>query len=49
MIDFSKEIKKFKPSTDVADLESKIATMDLTDMRDIEVQLMKEMAEDINS
>lgn len=42
MIDFKEEIKRFKPSLDVEDIEDAIAKSDLTDMNDIMMQLMQD-------
>lgn len=39
MLDFEEELKKFKPSLEVADIEATIRNEDLTDLRDI----LKEM------
>lgn len=39
MINFQDEIKRFKPSLDVDNIEDAIAGIDLTDMNDIMVQL----------
>lgn len=42
MIDFKEEIKRFKPSLDVEDIEDAIAKSDLTDMNDIMMQLVQD-------
>ena len=42
MIDFEDEIKRFKPSLDVDQLEDAILKVDLTDMNDLMTQLMEE-------
>lgn len=42
MIDFQEEIKKFKPSLDVENIEDAILHTDLTDMNDIMMQILKE-------
>ncbi len=39
MINFQDEIKRFKPSLDVDNIEDAIAGIDLTDMNDIMIQL----------
>lgn len=39
MINFQEEIKRFKPSLDVDNIEDAIVGIDLTDMNDIMVQL----------
>ena len=46
MINFDEEIKRFKPSLDVEEVEDAIVKSDLTDMSDIMMDLMKEMRED---
>ena len=42
MIDFEEELAKFKPSREVEQAEDAIINMNLTDMTDIMVELMKE-------
>ena len=42
MINFEDEIKRFKPSLDVDQLEDDILKVDLTDMNDLMTQLMEE-------
>ena len=42
MINFDDEIKRFKPSLDVDQLEDAILKVDLTDMNDLMTQLMEE-------
>ena len=42
MINFEDEIKRFKPSLDVDQLEDSILKVDLTDMNDLMTQLMEE-------
>ena len=46
MINFEEEIKRFKPSLDVEQVEDAIVKSDLTDMSDIMMEMMKEMKED---
>ncbi|MDO5563958.1 MAG: hypothetical protein Q4F88_01845 [Eubacteriales bacterium] len=46
MIDFNKEIKKFKPSIEIANIQKEIEDMDLTDMKDINIMLMKEIVKE---
>ena len=41
MINFDEEIKRFKPSLDVEEVEDAIVKSDLTDMTDIMMELMK--------
>ena len=45
MINFEDEIKRFKPSLDVDQLEDAILKVDLTDMNDLMTQLMEEALE----
>lgn len=42
MINFDEEIKRFKPSLDVEEVEDAIVKSDLTDMTDLMMELMKE-------
>ena len=42
MINFEDEIKRFKPSLDVDQLEDAFLKVDLTDMNDLMTQLMEE-------
>lgn len=42
MIDFEEELKKFKPSLEVEEVEDAIYDRDLTDMTDIMQEIMKE-------
>ena len=42
MINYEDEIKRFKPSLDVDQLEDAILKVDLTDMNDLMTQLMEE-------
>lgn len=42
MINYEEEIKRFKPSLDVDQIEDAIVKMDLTDMNDIMMQLIEE-------
>lgn len=46
MINFEEEIRRFKPSLDVEEVEDAIVKSDLTDMSDIMMEMMKEMKED---
>lgn len=41
MINFKEELRRFKPSMDVDDIEDAITKMDLTDMNDIMFQMME--------
>ena len=45
MIDFEEEIERFKPSLDVEEVEDAIVKIDLTDMTDIMMELLKEKDE----
>lgn len=46
MIHFEEEIRRFKPSLDVENIEDAIAKSDLTDMNDIMMLLIKHGAEE---
>jgi hypothetical protein len=39
MIDFEEELKQFRPSTDIGEVEQQISIEDLTDMTDLMVQM----------
>jgi len=45
MINYQEELKKFKPSLDVENIEDAILRTDLTDMNDIMMQILKETAD----
>ena len=42
MINYEEEIKRFKPSLDVDQIEDAIVKIDLTDMKDVMTQLIEE-------
>ena len=42
MIKFDEEIKRFKPSLDVEEVEDAIVKSDLTDMTDLMMELIKD-------
>ncbi|MDY6305383.1 MAG: hypothetical protein SPL49_06660 [Oribacterium sp.] len=42
MINYEEEIKRFKPSLDVDQIEDAIVKIDLTDMNDVMTQLIEE-------
>ena len=42
MIDFEEEIQRFKPSLDVEAVEDAIVKSDLTDMKDIMMEMIRE-------
>ena len=42
MIDFEEELKKFKPSKEVDQAEDAIMNMELRDMTDIMLEILKE-------
>ena len=42
MINFDEEIKRFKPSLDVEEVEDAIVKSDLTDMTDLMMRLIKD-------
>ena len=46
MINYQEEIKHFKPSLDVDNIEDAIAGMNLTDMNDLMMQLVSRAVED---
>ena len=48
MINFDEEIKRFKPSLDVEEVEDAIVKSDLTDMTDIMMELLKERPEKVH-
>jgi hypothetical protein len=43
MINYEEEIKRFKPSLDVEQIEDAIAKTDLTDMNDIMTKLIEDL------
>ncbi len=45
MIDFEEELKHFRPSIEVGDMEDVIGTEDLTDMTDLIMQLLSRRTE----
>ncbi len=45
MINYQEEIKHFKPSLDIDNIEDAIAGMNLTDMEDLMMQLVQNAAE----
>lgn len=45
MINFKEELKRFKPSMDVDEIEDAITKMDLTDMNDIMIQMMEKASD----
>ena len=45
-MNFEGEIRRFKPSLEVEEVEDAIVKSDLTDMTDIMMEMMKEMKED---
>ena len=42
MLDFEEELKKFKPSLEVEDIEEAVYQEDMTDMTDILREMMKQ-------
>jgi len=42
MIDFDEELAKFKPSKEIDQAQDAIINMDLTDMTDVMMELMRE-------
>lgn len=45
MIDFEKELERFQPSLEVEQVEDAVMDMDLTDMTDILMEMIKENQE----
>ena len=45
MINFEEELKKFRPSLEVEDVEESIYNQDLTDMADLLVRMLQEVQE----
>lgn len=41
MLDFEEELKRFKPSMEVGEVEEAIVREDLTDMTDLMVEMLK--------
>ena len=42
MLNFEEELKKFKPSLEVEDIEEAVYQEDMTDMTDILLEMMKQ-------
>ena len=42
MLDYEEELKKFKPSLEVEDIEDAVYQEDLTDMTDLLIQMMEQ-------
>ncbi len=42
MLDYEKELKKFKPSLEVEDIEDAVYQEDLSDMKDLLKQVMEQ-------
>lgn len=45
MLDFEEEIKQFKPSLEVSEVEQAISNEDLTDLTDIVAELLRGVKE----
>ena len=45
MINYQEEIKRFKPSLDVDNIEERLVGVDLTDMDDLMIQLISRSVE----
>ena len=45
MLDFEEELKRFRPSLEIGELEDAICREDLTDMTDLMVELLRESRE----
>ncbi len=41
MLDFEEELKRFRPSTEIGDVEQEVSAEDLTDMQDLMVRMME--------
>lgn len=48
MINFDEEIRKFKSSLDISAVEEAIVKSDLTDMKDILMEILKEGSQESN-
>lgn len=49
MINFQEELKRFRPSLDVDNIEDAIAGIDLTDMNDLMMQLVENATRSVPS
>ena len=45
MLDFEEELKRFRPSLEIGNVEDAIGKNDLTDMTDLMMELIKERKE----
>ncbi|MCI8577247.1 MAG: hypothetical protein HFG64_06985 [Lachnospiraceae bacterium] len=45
MLDFEEELKRFRPSLEIGEVEDAIGREDLTDMTDLMVELLRESRE----
>ena len=45
MLDFEEELKRFRPSLEIGEVEDAIGREDLTDMPDLMVELLRESRE----
>lgn len=48
MINFDEEIRNFKPSMDISSVEEAIVKSDLTDMKDILMEILKSGSQENN-
>ena len=48
MINFDEEIKKFKPSMEVTEVEDAIVKNDVSDMKDIMLELLKSTRKEVD-
>lgn len=48
MINFEDELKKFKPSMEIEDVEDAVRDHELTDMTDIMVEMLRRQKETMN-
>lgn len=48
MLNFEEELKKFRPSMEVEDVEEAVRSHELTDMTDIMVEMLQRQKDNIN-
>ncbi len=41
MLDFEEELKRFRPSTEIGDVEQQVGAEDITDMEDLMIKMME--------
>lgn len=47
MLDFEEELKRFRPSLEIGEVEDAIGREDLTDMTDLMVEFLRESREQV--